>query len=110
MDERKPKEGWSIDEKQKTPNDTTPLCYYLRANVNYPPECREDKIQGCVLISFVVDTDGSIKNARVLKSVHPLLDAEALRVISAMPKWKPGLQHGTPVCVQYSVPVNFRHN
>ena len=83
---------------------------YLRANVNYPPECREAKIQGRVLITFVVDKDGSIKNARVLKSVHPLLDAEALRVISAMPKWKPGLQHGTPVCVQYSVPVNFRLN
>ena len=83
---------------------------YLRANVNYPPECREAKIQGRVLITFVVDKDGSIKNARVLKSVHPLLDAEALRVISAMPKWKPGLQHGTPVSVQYSVPVNFRLN
>ena len=83
---------------------------YLKANVNYPPECREAKIQGRVLITFVVDKDGSIKNARVLKSVHPLLDAEALRIISAMPKWKPGLQHGTPVSVQYSVPVNFRLN
>ena len=83
---------------------------YLKANVNYPAECREAKIYGRVLVTFVVEKDGSIKNASVIKSVHPLLDAEARRVISAMPKWKPGLQNGTPVNVQYTVPVNFRLN
>lgn len=83
---------------------------YLKANVNYPAQCREAEIQGRVLITFVVQKDGSIKNASVLKSVHPLLDAEALRVISAMPNWKPGMEHGTPVSVQYTVPVNFRLN
>ena len=92
------------------PGGSQALMDYLRANVNYPPECRENKIQGRVIVSFIVKKDGSIKNARVLKGVHPMLDAEALRVISAMPKWKPGLQHGTPVSVQYSVPVNFRLN
>lgn len=83
---------------------------YLKANVNYPAQCREAEIQGRVLITFVVQKDGSIKNASVLKSVHPLLDAEALRVISAMPNWKPGMEHGTSVSVQYTVPVNFRLN
>lgn len=83
---------------------------YLKANVNYPAQCREAEIQGRVLITFVVQKDGSIKNSSVLKSVHPLLDAEALRVISAMPNWKPGMEHGTPVSVQYTVPVNFRLN
>ncbi len=83
---------------------------YLKANVNYPAQCREAEIQGRVLITFVVQKDGSIKNASVLKSVHPLLDAEALRVISAMPNWKPGMEHGTPVSVQYAAPVNFRLN
>ena len=83
---------------------------YLKANVNYPAQCREAEIQGRVLITFVVQKDGSIKNASVLKSVHPLLDAEALRVISVMPNWKPGMEHGTPVSVQYAAPVNFRLN
>ena len=83
---------------------------YLKANVNYPEECRKAKIYGRVLVTFVVEKDGSIKNASVIKSVHPLLDAEARRVVSAMPKWNPGLQNGTPVNVQYTVPVNFRLN
>ena len=83
---------------------------YLKENVNYPEECREAKIYGRVLVTFVVEKDGSIKNASVIKSVHPLLDAEARRVVSAMPKWNPGLQNGTPVNVQYTVPVNFHLN
>jgi len=92
------------------PGGPQALLDYLKANVNYPAQCREAKIQGRVLINFVVQKDGSIKNVSVLKSVHPLLDAEALRVISAMPNWKPGMEHGTPVSVQYTVPVNFRLN
>ena len=86
------------------------LLDYLKKNVNYPAQCREAKIQGRVLINFLVEKDGSIKNASVLKSVHPLLDAEALRVISEMPNWKPGMEHGIPVRVQFTVPVNFRQN
>lgn len=92
------------------PGGPQALLDYLKANVNYPAQCREAKIQGRVLINFVVQKDGSIKNVSVLKSVHPLLDAEAMRVISAMPNWKPGMEHGTPVSVQYTVPVNFRLN
>ena len=86
------------------------LLDYLKKNVNYPAQCREAKIQGRVLINFLVEKDGSIKNASVLKSAHPLLDAEALRVISEMPNWKPGMEHGIPVRVQFTVPVNFRQN
>ena len=92
------------------PGGPQALLDYLKANVNYPAQCREAKIQGRVLINFVVQKDGSIKNVSVLKSVHPLLDEEARRVISTMPKWKPGMEHGTPVRVQYTVPVNFRLN
>ena len=92
------------------PGGTQALLDYLKENVNYPAQCREAKIQGRVLVTFVVEKDGSIKNASVRKNVHPLLDAEALRVISAMPNWKPGMEHGTPVRVQYTVPVNFRLN
>ncbi len=92
------------------PGGSQALQDYLKTNVNYPAQCREAKIQGRVLINFVVQKDGSIKNVSVLKSVHPLLDEEARRVISTMPKWKPGMEHGTPVSVQYTVPVNFRLN
>ena len=92
------------------PGGSQALQDYLKENVNYPAQCREAKIQGRVLINFLVEKDGSIKNASVLKSVHPLLDAEALRVISAMPNWKPGMEHGIPVRVQFTVPVNFRLN
>ena len=92
------------------PGGMQALMDYLNANVNYPADCREAQIQGRVLVSFVVEKDGSIKNATVVKGVHPLLDAEARRVISAMPKWKPGMQHGTPVNVEFTIPVNFRLN
>ena len=92
------------------PGGSQALQDYLKENVNYPAQCREAKIQGRVLINFLVEKDGSIKNASVLKSAHPLLDAEALRVISEMPNWKPGMEHGIPVRVLYTVPVNFRLN
>ena len=92
------------------PGGIQALMDYLNANVNYPAGCREAQIQGRVLVSFVVEKDGSIKNATVVKGVHPLLDAEARRVISAMPKWKPGMQQGTPVNVEFTIPVNFRLN
>ncbi|RYE16906.1 MAG: TonB family protein, partial [Sphingobacteriaceae bacterium] len=80
---------------------------YLSNNLRYPPDARERGIQGRVLIGFVVETDGSLTNIRILKGVHPNLDAEALRVIKQSPKWNPGLQHGVPVKVAYAMPLNF---
>ncbi len=80
---------------------------YLSNNLRYPPDARERGIQGRVIIGFVVETDGSLTNIRILKSVHPNLDAEALRVIKQSPKWNPGLQHGVPVKVTYTMPLNF---
>lgn len=66
------------------------------------------KIQGRVIVQFVVMKDGSIANVRVLRAVDPLLDAEALRVIGLMPKWKPGTQRGQAVNVKFTMPVTFR--
>ena len=83
------------------------LFLFLNQNVHYPPEAYEEKIQGKVIVEFVVDKDGSICDAVILKSVHWSLDEEALRVIKSMPKWKPGVQKGKPVRVKYTVPVNF---
>lgn len=80
---------------------------YLSNDLRYPPDARERGIQGRVILAFVVETDGSLTNIRVLKSVHPDLDAEALRVLKQSPKWNPGTQHGVPVRVSYTMPLNF---
>ena len=84
------------------------LMQYLSMSVRYPSKAEENGIQGRVVVSFVVERDGSISNVRVEKSVDPSLDKEAVRVISSMPKWIPGKQKGEPVRVKYTVPVTFR--
>jgi TonB family protein len=81
---------------------------YLQANVKYPPDAKKARLQGKVFISFVVERDGSLTNCAILKGVSPDIDAEALRVVNNSPKWKPGIQNGRPVRVQYSIPLNFK--
>ena len=83
------------------------LMDYLSTNISYPKEAHKKEIQGRVLVRFVVEKDGSISNAEVVKSVDPLLDAEALRVISSMPNWIPGKQNGKAVRVKYTIPITF---
>lgn len=97
-----------VEDLPEFPGGTQALADYLRDNIKYPELCRKDSIQGRVIISFVVEKDGSINSAEVVKSVHEQLDAEALRVISAMPRWNPGKQRGKTVRVKYTLPVNFR--
>ena len=84
------------------------LMKWLSNNIQYPAKAREEGTQGRVTMQFVVNRDGSISDAQVLRGVDPNLDKEALRLINSMPKWKPGMQRGKPVRVRYSVPVNFR--
>ncbi len=84
------------------------LMEYLKSNIQYPPECEASCIQGRVIVTFVVERDGSISQAKVAKGIDPLLDAEALRVVRAMPKWVPGRQNGVTVAVKYTIPVTFR--
>ncbi len=84
------------------------LYEYLVENVRYPKEMADSSVQGRVIVKFVVEKDGSITDTKVVKSVHPTLDQEALRVISAMPKWIPGSQNGVRVRVKYTLPVTFR--
>lgn len=84
------------------------LMKYLSANIRYPEAAHKDGTQGRVTVQFVVGKDGSIGNVGILRGVDPALDAEAIRVISGMPKWKPGTQKGEPVNVKYTVPVMFR--
>ena len=84
------------------------LMKYLSGAIRYPAIAAENGVQGRVTVQFVVNRDGSIVDAQVVRGVDPYLDKEALRVINSMPKWKPGMQRGKPVRVRYTVPVNFR--
>lgn len=80
---------------------------WLMNNINYPELAREQGITGRVVASFVIDTDGSVINVSIVKGVDPLLDNEVVRIISASPKWTPGIQGDKYVKVHYSIPVVF---
>ena len=97
-----------VEEGPEFPGGTMALLEHLAKTIKYPQNCRDEKIQGRVLVSFIVEKDGSMTGFEVVKSVHPDLDAEALKVIKALPAWKPGTQHGEKVRVKFTVPVNFR--
>ena len=99
-----------VEDAPEFPGGINALLEYLKKNIKYPAICRDNNIQGRVIVSFVVNKDGKIVDPAVVKGVNPSLDKEALRVISTMPNWKPGYQRGKPVRVKYSVPVNFRLN
>ena len=95
------------DQMPEYPGGMGECMKYLSKNIVYPAEAMEKDIQGRVIIQFVVKKDGSISDAKVARSVDPLLDKEALRVINAMPKWKPGMHEGKAVNVKYTIPVSF---
>ena len=99
-----------VEEMPEYPGGMSAMMQYLSANVKYPEEAHKKGIQGRVIVTFVVEKDGSISDARIVRSVDPLLDAEALRVTNSMPKWKPGRQNGEAVAVKYTIPVTFKLN
>lgn len=80
---------------------------YIAKSVRYPEVAKEQGISGMVVVSYIVSATGKVEQAKVMRSVHPILDEEALRVIRAMPLHKPGRQRGKAVPVQYTVPVKF---
>lgn len=84
------------------------MMQYLASSIKYPVVAQENGVQGRVIISFVVEDDGSISHVKVAKPVDPSLDREAMRVVESMPEWIPGKQNGECVRVRYSVPVVFR--
>ena len=96
-----------VEEMPQYPGGPQALFKFLGENVHYPEEAEKAGIQGRVIATFIVEKDGSISQPTVVKSVDPLLDAEAIRVISAMPNWKPGKQNGKVVRVKYTVPLSF---
>lgn len=90
------------------PGGMEALTKYLSENIKYPEQAKKDKIQGKVYISFVVEKDGSVADAKVLRGIGGGCDEEALRVVNAMPKWTPGKQRNTPVRVQFNLPIVFK--
>ena len=99
-----------VDEMPQFPGGMAGLMQYLSTNVRYPEDAKEAGAQGRVVVSFIVEKDGSISNARVTKPTYSSLDDEALRVVSNMPKWTSGKLNGEAVRVRYSIPVSFRMN
>ena len=92
------------------PGGKEALVAYIKENVKYPEDCEEACVQGRVVVSFVVEKDGSISDTKVVKSVYPSLDKEALRIVKGMPKWLPGKFGGKSVRVRYSIPVPFERS
>ena len=88
--------------------DANEFSKWVNSQLKYPEQAKKDKIQGRITLQFTVGADGAVRNVKVLRSAHELLDAEAVRVISASPNWEPGRQNGEPVAVTYTFPVIFQ--
>lgn len=97
-----------VEQMPSFPGGNAALMAYLSNNVKYPFVAQENGVQGRVIVSFVVERDGSITDVTVVRSVDPSLDREAQRVVRSMPHWNPGKQNGSAVRVKYNVPVSFR--
>ena len=97
-----------VEQMPSFPGGNEALMKFLQENVKYPVVAQENGVQGRVVVSFVVERDGSITDVKVVRSVDPSLDKEAARVVKSMPRWIPGKQNGATVRVKYNVPVSFR--
>ena len=97
-----------VEQMPSFPGGNDALMKFLQENVKYPVVAQENGVQGRVVVSFVVEKDGSITDVKVVRSVDPSLDKEATRVVKSMPRWIPGKQNGAAVRVKYNVPVSFR--
>ena len=99
-----------VEEMPKFPGGDQAMMDYIGKNIVYPEEAKEKEIQGRVFIGFVVEKDGSVSNVKVLRGIGGGCDEEAVRVVKAMPKWKPGMNDGQPARVSYTLPINFKLN
>jgi TonB family protein len=86
----------------------TELYKFIGQTLVYPKDAMRNDIQGVVYVSFIIDTDGSVTNAKIIKSIEKQLDDEALRIVNEMPKWKPGKFEGKLVKTEFALPVNFK--
>lgn len=97
-----------VEDMPEFPGGMAALQKFIAQAIKYPVIAQENGIQGKVFVNFVVNTDGSVTDAKIARGVDPSLDKEALRVVMTLPKWKPGRQGGKPVRVSYTVPINFQ--
>ncbi|MRR20335.1 TonB family protein, partial [bacterium] len=96
-----------VEEMPQFPGGEQAMMSWITRNIKYPKKAAEEKIYGMVQVSFVVTRTGKVSDVKIKRGVHPLLDAEAARVVGEMPDWKPGSQKGKTVDVEYVIPVNF---
>jgi protein TonB len=97
----------AVQQSPQFPGGLTEFYHYVMKTVRYPAQSKSNKTQGRVIVTMIVEKDGSISHTKVIRSVAPDLDREALRVINSSPKWQPGIQNGKPVRVMYSIPISF---
>jgi protein TonB len=97
-----------LDQLPEFPGGNDGMLHYLTGHVHYPSKARKKNIQGKVVITFVVNKNGSVVDPKVTRSVNEEIDEEAMRVIKGMPKWKPGLMDGKPVKTLYHLPITFK--
>lgn len=97
-----------VGQQPNFPGGKEELFKYLAYNMIYPADAAKNKVEWRVLVTFVIEHDGSISNVNVVNSVYPSLDKEAIRVVSEMPKWIPGKANGKTVRVKYTIPITFR--
>ena len=97
-----------VEQMPQFPGGEKALMEYIGKNIVYPVEAKEKEIQGRVFINFVIEKDGSVSNVKVLRGIGGGCDEEAVRAVSSLPKWKPGIQKGKPVRVSYQIPILFK--
>ena len=97
-----------VEEMPEFPGGVDAMMEYLQKELRYPESAKEKGIQGRVTVQFIIDKEGNVTNSKVIRSVDKDMDTEAIRLVKAMPKWKPGMQKGKAVAVKYTVPVVFR--
>ena len=106
------KDGQTVEENPDKwpdfPGGQKKLFKWLSANIKYPKEAQANKEQERVIVRFVIGKDGKVTDAKVVRSISPSLNKEALRLIKAMPRWKPGEKDGLPVAVRFTLPITFR--
>lgn len=98
----------TVEQLPEFPGGIVQFMKWLTRNLRYPSMAQSQRIQGKVVISFIINKDGSIASPTIVQSADPLLDREAMRVIRMMPHWKPGLQDGKPCRTMFAIPVNFQ--
>lgn len=96
-----------VEDMPAFPGGMEAMIQFISSNIKYPADAKKQKVDGRVLVNFVVEKDGSITEVKVIKPAFPSLDAEAIRVVKAMPKWKPGYQNGKAVRVLFTLPISF---